>query len=690
MLKITDSIIARSSFLKLPAKEGTNKLINQQQRGFTGKSSHVYFRIIQANVGKPSKEKPAGKGKTASTNGYKNKDNDDFEIDLITLKKKNKFVEEPTLKTAPDSQTPGYESRLKDSTSKEAFDTDAKPVDPSHTSPSATSFKSRNDPDLKYPSFMQPSMGYNANALREFRKKAEETKNEAEKEAVKVNEEKFIDDIKIKLDQREDKVKKDSKKGIYRLLRYPGDGEDVNDLLVVQHTIDKGNKINKAVESNLSDFHADKHSLHCGHALNEQSVAGGQFHGGGTNSKSNIRQYNKKLLGNDRKHSKSLGLGTTEDQNDDVEYRNLFAGKENISLEALDLSKLGAKNSKKIFKGNDTNEAIKQHKTPGKEGASFSTDKEFYNDDLMYEKMFANLKGSGKANKQGSPLKKSVIDDIVNDIHPADETTSQILYSNQDLLKKNGKTSHSAQPQASAGQAATPDNNNLQERFSRLESVVNLLEKRLKIDSSKSALEDLETTANEHVPAKKVLNSLSTNSVDKIEKLLSSKENIQILEDLLNDIKVAQKLEKESKFREIRAYEWSKNKILHPGKPFMFWPFLLSSRLSGLRTTNDLNGYFSSFVDHQGHKKHKDTLSKSFKSIGKDTELFPTINKPKSTFIRRFFKKVFATIGISFVGLLLVDVIYPDLLKTDEPFKKYEATLGDVRKYRNNLDVKYP
>lgn len=88
MLKITDSIIARSSFLKLPAKEGTNKLINQQQRGFTGKSSHVYFRIIQANVGKPSKEKPAEKGKTASTNGYKNKDNDDFEIDLITLKKK--------------------------------------------------------------------------------------------------------------------------------------------------------------------------------------------------------------------------------------------------------------------------------------------------------------------------------------------------------------------------------------------------------------------------------------------------------------------------------------------------------------------------------------------------------------------------------------------------------------------------
>lgn len=185
------------------------------------------------------------------------------------------------------------------------------------------------------------------------------------------------------------------------------------------------------------------------------------------------------------------------------------------------------------------------------------------------------------------------------------------------------------------------------ERIDKLEAMVKLLEERLDFSKPEIAQAESKEVAKAEVAARPSIVSAGTSQ--KAEKLLSSLENIQILEDLLDDIKNTKRLEKEAKFRQIRAYEWSRNKILRPHQ-FMLFPVLNNS--------HELDGYFTSA------------------RRGQTRELFPGYSRRRGRW-GRLIKRVFAAVGISFLGLVVVDVFHPELLQTDEPFKTHKLSQGE-------------
>lgn len=231
-----------------------------------------------------------------------------------------------------------------------------------------------------------------------------------------------------------------------------------------------------------------------------------------------------------------------------------------------------------------------------------------------------------------------------------DEMTYDTLFSNiladdhsklKDPMHKNNNTILN-------GSMSSHKNNeeDVMEKFNNLETVVKIMESKINNIETKSArkVEEIERKiedlgrSNDQLKEKIHLNGeetdkLSSKSLQKIDEIFQSEDNLQILEDLLNDVKHSQMLERESKFREIRAYEWSKNKILHPDKT-VFLPFYrVNSNFE-----NSLNGYFHNFSNNS---------------------LFPTVSKKQIFAIRvkKYIKAFFMISGFGFISLLIFDIL---------------------------------
>ncbi|GMM37108.1 hypothetical protein DASC09_044330 [Saccharomycopsis crataegensis] len=205
-----------------------------------------------------------------------------------------------------------------------------------------------------------------------------------------------------------------------------------------------------------------------------------------------------------------------------------------------------------------------------------------------------------------------------------------------------------------------------------MEEVMNMLTKPKHIVMNATHKDNNDTSQDKNVIP-------SDENYQKLEAIFSSPQNVALLENILYNIKETKRREREARFRELSAYEWSRNKVLHPDSIFT------NGQIFGGRSGNNgIDGYFDSFTNFNDRGLTKAELFPSARESINSTinvESEPTQDTSSSKFgkfLKKFVISSFTAIGAGFVGLVVLDVTYPELLNTSNVkngnLKKYELT----------------
>lgn len=133
---------------------------------------------------------------------------------------------------------------------------------------------------------------------------------------------------------------------------------------------------------------------------------------------------------------------------------------------------------------------------------------------------------------------------------------------------------------------------------------------------------------------------------ERLENLLSSPENVELLESLLGEIKAKQTAKDSTRVKEASSYEWARNKVENPENALA-------------KLLND-------------RAKAKEGFLRNRRGV----DLFPQQTKQRGVFtlLRRLFTVSMTLAGTAFVGMLTLDIFFPEYLNTAEHMKHYELT----------------